>query len=441
MTIIYPQNRKEVSDRINTDVQNELPELTPSLRDSIINALIIGFAGRFFDIYEQQQQAQAELFPDTATELTFARRWGLFKGIDIRPASAALGLITTNGLSGTIIPEGTLFQTTSNLDYAAITQDYVIVDVSLEADTLKQAAGIATFTTKVDHNFAANMPINIFGADQAEYNGSFEIKKATARTFTYEIPGNPASPATGTPTAGTGLASIDVQSVGTGLVQNRTSGDVVTLNNPIAGVELNSHVQFEGITGGRDEETEEEYRARYLDAYANPISNSNDTDIERVLKAIPGITKVWTFDATPQPGKFETYFIRGNDKPSIFPDGAEVEEARQALLKIKPAPMRNEDVIVRAPTPVKVIFTFTALVPNSQALQNAITASLTQLFIDETELAEDLQEDAYRAAIFQTINPETGQFVQSFALSQPSGDIAVGAGELAELSTITFNVT
>lgn len=438
MTIIYPKNRKEVSDRINTDVQNELPELTPSLRDSVINALIIGFAGRFFDIYEQQQQAQVELFPDTATELTFARRWGLFKGIDIRPASAALGLITTNGVVNTIIPEGTLFQTTSNLDYVALTQDYIIIAVSLEADTLKQAAGVATFTTKVDHNFAANMPINITGADQSEYTGSFTIVTATARTFTYNIPGNPASPATGTPTAGTNLASIDVQSTGTGLVQNRTSGDAVTLKNPIAGVELNSHVQFEGITGGKDKETEEEYRARYLDAYANPISNSNDTDIERVLKAIPGITKVWTFDATPQPGKFETYFIRGNDN-DIFPTNPEVTEAREAILKIKPAPMRNVDVIVKSPVQVNVPFTFTALKPNSQALQTAIKESLKQLFIDETELAEDLQEDAYRAAIFQTINPETGEFVQSFALSTPTTDISIGPGQLPKLGTITFN--
>ena len=186
MTIIYPENRKEVSDRINTDVQNELPELTPSLRDSIINALIIGFAGRFFDIYEQQQQAQVELFPDTATELVFQRRWGLFKGIDIRPSSAALGLITATGLIGTIIPEGTLFQTTSNLDYEAITTDYTIVEVSLKIDELTRIGFDVTATTDVEHNFVVGMPVTISGADQSEYNGLQQIQTIiNSNKFTY----------------------------------------------------------------------------------------------------------------------------------------------------------------------------------------------------------------------------------------------------------------
>ncbi len=439
MTIIYPKNRKEVSDRINTDVQNELPELTPSLRDSVINALIIGFAGRFFDIYEQQQQAQVQLFPDTATELEFERRWGLFKGIDIRPASASLGLITATGVNGTVIPEGTLFQNTANLDYEALNQDYTIAFVNLKVQSLTRIGDIATVKTDVDHNFGQGMAITITGADQLDYNITSIIAEVKSlREFTYTVANNPTSPATGTIFAGFSMVSIEVQSAGTGLIQNRTNGDQLTLKNPIAGIGENAFVQFEGITGGKDKETAEEYRARYLDAYANPISNSNDTDIERVLKAIPGITKVWTFDATPQPGKFETYFIRGNDN-DIFPTNTEVTEAKEAILKIKPAPMRNVDVIVKSPIQVNVPFTFTALKPNSQALQTAIRESLKQLFIDETEVGEDLQEDAYRAAIFQTINPETGEFVQSFALSTPTTDIAIGPGQLPKLGTITFN--
>jgi len=49
-----------------------------------------------------------------------------------------------------------------------------------------------------------------------------------------------------------------------------------------------------------------------------------------------------------------------------------------------------------------------------------------------------LDEDAYRAAIFNTIATDTGERVQTFALSTPTGDIAIANGEIPVLGNITF---
>lgn len=440
MSIVFPKNRKEVADRIVSDIQNELPELTPSLRNSIIRSLVIGFAGVEFDIYQQIKAALIELFPDTASTLIFTERWGLFKGIDLRPATPAIGLITATGLAGTVVPQGTLFQNPSNLDYEAINQDYTIQDVSLSLSDLSRSGSTAIAVTSVEHNFASNIEVAISGADQPEYNGTFVITVVDSNTFSYLITGTPATPATGTILAESTLASIDVQSADSGNIQNLSNGQQLTLKNPIAGADDNAFVQFTAITGGQDEETIEEYRDRYLEAYRNPISNFNDADIMAVLREIPGITKSWVFDATPQPGQCEIYFIRANDEGSIFPDSNELATAKTEILKIKTAPMRDEDVFVLSPTPVNVDFVFTLLTPNSQALQAAINESLKQLFLDETNVGENLTEDAYRSAIFRTINPETGEFVQSFSLSEPVGDVTIGSGELPSLGTITYNV-
>ena len=166
-----------------------------------------------------------------------------------------------------------------------------------------------------------------------------------------------------------------------------------------------------------------------------------DADIDRVLKSIPGITKTWIFDATPVAGDVEIYFIRGNDD-DIIPDSTELATAKTEVLKIKTAPMRDQDVYVLAPTSVSVDFVFTALVPDSQTLRDEIETNLEEFFKSDKgpNVSQDLTEDAYRSTIFQTINPETGEFVESFILSTPSGDITINHGELATFGNVTWNI-
>jgi len=68
----------------------------------------------------------------------------------------------------------------------------------------------------------------------------------------------------------------------------------------------------------------------------------------------------------------------------------------------------------------------------------AITANLDQYFTESTEVGSDLDEDAYRSAIINTIDTETGQKLQSFVLSTPSGDIAAQSNEIPILGTVTY---
>lgn len=439
MAIVYPTDRKEVVDRIATDVQNEIDELTPQLRNSIIRALIIGFGGRFFDIYTQLKEVQRESFPDTATILVFLQRWGLFKKVNINPASPATGIITATGVVGSIIPEGTLYDNEAGNQYETIDQDYLIATEidSVVANGLTRSGTIVTAQLSVDHNFASGILVTIAGAIETEYNGAFIITVVSKSSFTYQILTTPSTPATGTITTTSDVASVTVQSVGTGETQNLSSGADITLDAPIAGVDDSAFVQFTNISGGTDEETNEEYRSRILDAYANPISNSNDSDVIRVAQEVPGVTRVWVFDATPEPGEFETYFTRDNDE-IIIPDANEIQQVKDKILLIKPAPMDDDDVHVFAPSKVAVDFQFISLVPDSQALREAIANSLKAMFSTVPQVSINLSENAYTSAIWTTINPETGEFVESFMLNIPSGDIGIAHGELAVLGSIDY---
>jgi hypothetical protein len=58
-------------------------------------------------------------------------------------------------------------------------------------------SGTTATVTATAHALLTGDTVTIAGADQAEYNGSFAITRTGADTFTYTVPGTPATPATG----------------------------------------------------------------------------------------------------------------------------------------------------------------------------------------------------------------------------------------------------
>ena len=79
-----------------------------------------------------------------------------------------------------------------------------------------------------------------------------------------------------------------------------------------------------------------------------------------------------------------------------------------------------------------------SLVPNTTTMQSAIIANLDLFYAESTFVGVDIEEDAYRAAIFDTIDTETGEKVQSFELSTPTGDIAIAFNEIGTRGNVVF---
>jgi uncharacterized phiE125 gp8 family phage protein len=69
--------------------------------------------------------------------------------------------------------------------------------------TSKTVSGItrssttATATTSAAHGYSTGQRVTIAGADQADYNGTFEITVTGATTFTFTVANSPTTPATG----------------------------------------------------------------------------------------------------------------------------------------------------------------------------------------------------------------------------------------------------
>jgi len=437
MAIQVPENRKEVSDRIKTDVQNNLPQSNPFLKNSWIAALIQGFAGRIYDIYYQIKKLLfPNLFINTATLTETIERWADIYGIVRNSATQAEGNITATGIASTVIPDNTEFQSTDGI--VLKTQGSVTITAqSISISSLTRVGTTVTATSASNHPLATGVSVTISGAVETDYNGTFEIVVNGLNTFTYEITATPTSPATGTILAGFTIADLSVKTDDFGQSANLLNGDTVTVTTPIVGMTSEAVVQYGEVGGGTDIETDASLQDRVLFKIQNPTSHFNSASITLKAKEVSGVTNVWIFEATPSAGKVEIYFARYNDVDPI-PSGAEVTEVKNKILEIKPAHTPDSYVIVQAPTAVTVDFTFTALSPNTTSMQNSINTSLQQFFREEVNVGENITQDKYRSAIQNTIDNETGEKVTSFTLSTPTTDISITGGQLGILGTVTF---
>ena len=436
MTILnLPENRNEILNRLRADVVNNIPELTDFNRNSFILALLIGLSGRFFDFSIQQQILIDQIFIDTATG-DFLERWGTYKNISRNPATQADGRITATGIVTSTITAGTLFNSAASLQYEAQETKSIATEVESVA-SIARVGNVATVTTDVDHEFPSGIDVTIAGAVETEYNGTIEILVIASNQFTYAVAGAPSTPATGTITATADIASVLVESVGFGDENNLLSGEELTLAAPIAGIDNTVFVQFDGISGGFDIESDEQLRSRILEAYQNPIALFNVAQIVAQARLVAGVTRVFVEEATPDPGQVTVFFTRDNDV-DIIPSAGEVAAVKAKLVEIKPAHMDTDDLIVNAPTPVTVDFEFSFLSPNNLTMQDAIAASLDQFFRESTQVGISIKEFEYQSAIGNTVDPQTGQKVQSFTLAFPSGDIPIAIGELGVLGTVDF---
>lgn len=435
MGLDLPENADEVVQRSKTDVQRELAESNPFLKNSWLSALVTAFANRVFDFYIQLKEAILLNFPDT-TSGNSLDRWATIYGVPRTPATQSTGNIVVTGITGSVIPLGTDFQSSDGLTYES-TVLATIGDSQLVVSSIIRTGTTATVLLTTDHNIASNVAVTMAGADQSEYNGVKTVIVNGSNTFQYDVTGSPTSPATGTITADVTTASVPVRSVDFGADTNQLLDASLTIQTPIAGVDNSANVDFGEIGGGVDQESDPDLLIRMLDRVQNPVAHFSVSDIESKAKTVAGVTRVFVQPVTPAIGQVTIYFMRDNDDNPI-PSSSEVETVNDTLLEILPANTDETQMFVLAPTANTIPFTFTDIVPDTPTMRTAIENSLTQFFEEETSVGVDIDQDAYRSAIFNTIDTASGDALQTFTLLNPVGDIAMSSGEIGVLGTVIF---
>lgn len=439
--------------QMQSNVRAELPNLDPSTeKASFITGLAIAFAkGVHHFMMALQDFANRQVHPQTATgSVLFRGWWTALTSIQRAPITAAQGYVIAIGEAGAIIPLDATFSA-NGLSYVT-TASSTVLNQTVRASTLTFSNGTAIFETVSSHGLASGQEFTISGALDEAYNGVFEITVTAENEFTYTPTSNPVVAAGSGTLAAAAFAKVPVRCETSGQESNIDGGSI-TFDTAIEDVESSALVTFGGISGGTDLEEQEPFRERLLDALASTLGVFTADEIRDVVKNIPGVTRVWIRKAQidpengwPDEGQTKILFMRDDDA-NPFPSSQEVEAVRAELIsKLLPAHSAEEDLIVIAPTPVKIDFSFNSISPDSASMRLAITNQLDQFFEENIGIGADLPKRSHsdllimdlNCAIKNTIDLETGQSLNSFDLATPSSDTTTDPDSLPTLGTVSF---
>ena len=138
----FPNNIDEISEKIQTDIRNELPFANPYLKNNFLFAFARGLAGRIFDVYTKLQTLINIFFDDTTFGIWLEKKSTPY-GITRNAATKASGDISITGTVGSVIPTGTLFKTLDGVQYEATGNATVALN-TVAVSSLTSTAGVAT---------------------------------------------------------------------------------------------------------------------------------------------------------------------------------------------------------------------------------------------------------------------------------------------------------
>lgn len=452
MSLNYP-TFDDLAAQIRAEFRKQLPEVDPTVFGSWARALADGNAVLAQSISFLIRDLEKELFPQTASG-EFLDLWGDYEGLERKPESPSTGNISVVGTAGTVIPVLTDFTGSNGVAYRSTAVSTITV-VNQTITTLTRSGSLVTATLGSDHGLATGVEIIVSGATEPEYNGTFTATVTSRTTFQYTIIGTPSTPATGSPEYDVDIASVPVEAQTNGLSTNLDSGAQLSFtNDPPSGADDPGLVQFDDLSGGASEETDEDYRTRILLSRSIIEGVFTPDQIKLAALSISGNTRAFVKKPTlsvcaggsgsataPVPGQTSVFILRDSD-PSIIPSQSVLDATKQTIIDdgALPAHTSEVDLFVEAPDLVETDFDFTALNPDTPTMRTAVQEQLQAFFEDTVDFEETVTEASYLGSIQATQDLQTGEFIISFSLSTPSGDIVVTDGEIASLGDVTFSI-
>lgn len=363
-------------------------------------------------------------------------------GLTKNDAEIASGKITFTGTVGATIPAGTILTNTDGFQYTTQAEG-IIATQTISIASINRVADTAIVETATEHNLTNSTLVSIIGSSQTEYNITNQIISITSpTTFTFQVSGSPITPATGTLFLVYNGITVSISSNEVGSDKNLNSNTILALTSPVIAVDDDVYPVFDGINGGLDEESDDDFISRKLEFFNNPPTNANASAYKVFLKdkklsGISGITRVYVKETPPT---VTIYFLRDGDTDSI-PTAQQVIDAKNALIDpdtgIKPAEMPASNLTVLAPTPVVVNFQFSELVPNTIIMQEAITNNLKAFFRNNAEFEKNINRSDYEIPI-ATATDSQSNAIESFKLNFPTTTIQINEGQMPIFGTVTF---
>jgi uncharacterized phage protein gp47/JayE len=222
-----------------------------------------------------------------------------------------------------------------------------------------------------------------------------------------------------------------VRAIDPGSIGNLPGGETLTFSPVIEGV-ANGAV-IETLTGGTDDETDEQLRARILKRIQNPPMGGDKADYEVWALAVPGVTRAWCSPQEMGIGTVSVRFLmddlRADDEGWPKPD--DIVAVANYIDSVRPVTVK--DCWVGAPIKQFVNVEIRNLTPDTQEVRAEIEASLRDMLYFKAFPGQEI----YAAWInFAIMNAAT---IESYTLISDQDVLMQSPGHMAVLGTILYD--
>lgn len=239
----------------------------------------------------------------------------------------------------------------------------------------------------------------------------------------------------------TGVLTVPIIAAISGAGTNADTGVAISIDMPVPGINSGG-VTVTPLTGGADQETQDELRTRMLFAYANPPQGGAASDYVEWALEVPGVTRAWIQSSGGQVQVYPMFDV-ANAADGGFPrgsDGAASAEIRAPTATgdqlavaehIWPVQPVTALVFVAAPLPLPIDVTLANLDPSTIEMEAAILAALDDTFLAIGEVAGTI----YPSQLYQAISATPG--VNRFDMTIPAAPVAAGPGALPVMGSLS----
>jgi uncharacterized phage protein gp47/JayE len=220
-----------------------------------------------------------------------------------------------------------------------------------------------------------------------------------------------------------------VQALDSGTIGNIVAGAELAFVTPIAGV---TDATVIDITGGVDEETDDELRARVLRRIRQPPMGGSKTDYEAWALAVPGVTRSWCGPREMGMGTVTLRFLMDNLRADDdgWPNYNDIQLVSAYIDTVRPVAVK--DMFVVAPVKQRVDCIIDGLVPDTEEVRAQIEKSVRDMLFQLAAPGQTI------FAAWKTYAIMNAPGVQSFRLQNALDDQMESPGHMAVLGDLVY---
>lgn len=238
---------------------------------------------------------------------------------------------------------------------------------------------------------------------------------------------------------GDGPTSVPIHALEPGALGNLDNGALLAFAASIEGVDATLTV--DALSGGGDEESDEDLRVRVLDRIRKPPMGGDADDYVAWAEEFPGVTRAWCSPLEMGVGTVTIRFMMDDLRATDagFPNSDDID-ALAAYLDTR-RPVTVKDMYVSAPEASPINFTITNLVPDTTEIRASINLSVAAMLKDKAAPAYAVNgvavpaQTIFHVWIAQAVMETAG--VESFDMSASDFTMS-NASRMAVPGTITF---